>query len=100
MKIDTISAVELDLYINKKDIIIVDVRNEKEYKEKHICGAINFPLEFIEQFYGAKEALIILYCERGAASLIAASKLQRKGYNVKSVVGGISSYKGRFLCKD
>lgn len=100
MKIDTISAMELDIYADRDDVWIVDVRNPEEFRKKRICGAINLQLSQIDQFRGEKEKLIILYCERGATSLIAASRLQKKGYNVKSVVGGINSYRGRLLCRD
>lgn len=100
MKIDTISAMELDIYATREDVKIVDVRNPEEFRKKHICGAINVQLSQIDQFRGDRGELIVLYCERGATSLIAASRLQKMGYNVKSVVGGINSYRGRLLCRD
>lgn len=100
MRVDTISAIELDEYAKREDAIIVDVRNSEEFKKRHICGAVNIQLDGIEKINFKKEKLLILYCERGAASLLAASKLQNKGYRVKSVVGGINAYRGRLVCRD
>lgn len=100
MRIDTISVGELDNYAQRDDVIIIDVRNESDFKKKHICGAVNVQLENIEKISPERKELIILYCERGASSLIAASKLQKKGYRVKSVVGGINAYRGSLICKD
>ena len=39
----------------------------------------------------------ILYCERGGISLMAAKHLGNEGYHVKTVVGGILAYRGRYL---
>lgn len=99
MKIEMISATELDNYVKKDNVIIVDVRSAGEFGKSHICDAQNIPLDKIEKQVFEKEKTIIVYCERGAASLVAASQLQKKGYHVKSVVGGINSYHGRFLCR-
>lgn len=100
MKIETISVGELDNYARRNDVIIIDVRNEADFRKKHICGARNIQLENIEKINLEKGKMIILYCERGASSLLAASRLQKNGYRVKSVVGGINAYKGSLLCKD
>lgn len=97
MKISTIAASEIDKYVANSNVIIVDVRDEREYRNRHIKGAINVPLAQIDNRDFNSEMKIIVYCERGAKSIIAASKLLQKGYNVKTVVGGLSAYRGRFL---
>ena len=43
-----------------------------------------------------KNKIIILCCEKGAHSFYICSRLAQAGYNVKSLIGGISSYKGKY----
>lgn len=100
MFMKTISAFELDRYIGDKKYILIDVRSYDDFKKRHICGAINIALEEIDKISLPKDKEIIVYCERGATSIIAASKLMRMGYSVMSVVGGIQAYHGRFICND
>ena len=58
----------------------------------------NIPYEEMERSVPVKRNLIyILYCERGASSLMAAKHLARQGYQVKTAVGGILAYRGRYL---
>lgn len=97
MRISTISATELDKYAGLENVIIVDVRDAIAFKYRHFKGAINVPVREIEKTVFDKSKEIILYCERGASSLRAAAVLAQKGYNVKSVVGGINAYRGSFL---
>lgn len=98
--IETISASELECYIGNNKFVIIDVRNKEDYKKKHIYGAINIEAEDIINSKLSHDKIIILYCERGANSLMAASRLSKAGYKVKSVVGGIQAYHGRFLTRD
>lgn len=44
-----------------------------------------------------KNKIIVIYCDRGAHSFYICSKLAELGYNVKSLAGGINSYRGRYL---
>ena len=97
MNISTIAASELDRYVGRKDVIIVDVREVQAFNYKHFKGAINIPVREMEKVALDSSKEIILYCERGAASLKAAAFLAKRGYKVKSVVGGINAYKGSFL---
>ena len=67
-----------------KGAIIVDVRSSQEYKEGHICGAINIP-EYeinckIDKALHDKENEIVLYCSSGIRSKDAYKKLIKLGY--------------------
>lgn len=101
--IDTISAQQLDEYYRQDVVFIIDLRSQKEYLECHYFGALNLPYEDFDEIENTilehlpKEGLMILYCDRGSASLMAARELMKKGYRVKSVVGGIHSYSGSNL---
>jgi rhodanese-related sulfurtransferase len=98
MRVDTISSGMLDSYAKRSDTVIVDVRDKSEFAKMHICGAINIPMEEIESFYPERNKLLVFYCDRGAASIMAAAQMSRRGYSSKSVVGGIAAYRGKNIC--
>jgi rhodanese-related sulfurtransferase len=67
---------------DSKDFIIVDVRDESEFKEGHIPGATNIP---VETFAAKSEVLpkdkkIIVYCNTGGRSYTAYRKLMKLAY--------------------
>ena len=75
---------------------IIDVRSSYDYSISHIPTAINIPYNdfVIEKCRLPKNKTLILYCNRGGASLILTRDLCKQGYNVKNVYGGINSYRG------
>lgn len=98
LPIDTISADELDHYIDRNDVLIIDLRSRDVFAKNHLKSAINVPYEELQTYrYFSRKKTLILYCERGSSSLFAARELMKRGYRVKSVVGGIRSYQGSNL---
>lgn len=81
--------------------IIVDVRPKEEFLRGHIPMAINIPLEDIENGYYnlTKNSTILVYCENGGGSTMAARILSEKGYKVINAVGGLSKYQGALTVK-
>jgi molybdopterin/thiamine biosynthesis adenylyltransferase/rhodanese-related sulfurtransferase len=81
--------------------VLVDVREQHEYEESHIPGAIHVPrghLESrIEGKVGDKSQPVVLYCASGQRSALAAHTLQSLlGYDdVASMTGGITLWKDR-----
>ena len=74
--------------------VLLDVREENEFREGHIPGAVNLPLSKITSISYAKETPLFLYCLRGSRSSKAAWILKELGFsNIKSI-GGITKYKG------
>ena len=96
---EAISAKSLDNYIGRKDCMIIDLRDAGDYWQSHILGAYHLPYERLKSTFLRKDILYVLYCERGSASLAAAKELAEKGYQVKSVVGGIMAYRGKYLTR-
>ena len=87
----TMEEVKADLD-QHKDIIILDVRFEDEYKEGHIPEAYLLPLPELEE--KAKEVLpmdkpIYVYCRSGQRSSKAVMKLKALGYMNVFNIGGI-----------
>jgi sulfur-carrier protein adenylyltransferase/sulfurtransferase len=81
--------------------VLVDVREQHEFEESHIPGAIHVPrghLESrIEGKVGDKSRPVVLYCASGQRSALAAHTLQSLlGYDdVASMTGGITLWKDR-----
>jgi molybdopterin/thiamine biosynthesis adenylyltransferase/rhodanese-related sulfurtransferase len=81
--------------------VIVDVREQNEWDEAHIPGAVHVPRSYLEsRIEGAapdKSERVILYCQSGNRSAWAADALQKVlGYeNVESMKGGITLWKDR-----
>lgn len=97
--VENISARELDSYVNAPGFMVIDLRMRKEYREGHIKGAVNVPSgEFGRKLPDLNTGLV-LYCQRGGMSMAVARELSRKGYRVKTVVGGIRAYRGKNLVK-
>jgi len=99
-RIEFISSENIDKYIeemNKRKIIIVDVRNKDKFEEAHLKSAINISyMDIVSGRYILPlNSEIVVYCDRGGLSMKAARKLVASGYNVKNLVGGIRNYVGK-----
>ncbi|MDO5426082.1 MAG: rhodanese-like domain-containing protein [Eubacteriales bacterium] len=98
MKFEMIPAKELDACIDRQDTFLIDLRAPEEYAQGHVRGAVNIPYERLKNTYLLpRERVLILYCDRGATSMAAARELAEQGYRVKTVIGGILSYRGKNL---
>ena len=73
--------------------ILLDVRTQEEFDEKHIPGAIVIPVEEVAQRAEAelpnKDQLILVYCRSGRRSKTAAQTLVDLGYTNIREFGGI-----------
>lgn len=95
--VNAISSSEATQLINREDAQVIDLREAKEFKARHISGALNIPnsklesrLSELEKF---KENPIILVCKAGQQSAAAASKLEKAGFDkVKRLRGGMSQW--------
>jgi len=96
-KYTDITVEEAKQIIETGNVILVDVRTQEEYNEKHIDGAILIPNETITDSQPAelpdKDADILVYCRSGKRSSEAAKKLADMGYtNVYNMLGGINEW--------
>lgn len=78
--------------------VLLDVRTPQEYREGHIPGSKNAPLQSLGEGRGVpagKDVPLFVYCHSGARSRQAAGILTRMGYeNVKNI-GGMAAYTGK-----
>lgn len=78
--------------------VLLDVRTPEEFKEGHIPGSKNVPLQTIERVANIiedKNTPIFVHCLSGGRSGQAASVLEKMGYNNVINIGGISAYRGK-----
>lgn len=77
----------------EKDYIILDVRTQEEFDEKHIPGAVLIPdyeiADKAEDILTDKNQLILVYCRSGRRSKLAAEELVKLGYTNIKEFGGI-----------
>ena len=77
--------------MEENEYIILDVRTNEEYQQEHIKDSINIPYDTInENVELDKNKLILVYCQSGNRSSIAANTLIELGYNVYDM-GGINT---------
>lgn len=91
MKFYMLHPKRIDEMVKKEHAIVIDVRERTSYQNFHYPGAYNYPYEEIGRWAGRlpKNRKLILYCEYGSTSLLAARRLSREGYTVYTVNGGI-----------
>jgi phage shock protein E len=82
--------------------VIIDVREQEEWNEGHIPGAIHLSRGTIELDIEEKipdpNAMIVCHCGSGGRSALAAESLQKMGYNnVRSMAGGLKAWKAAEL---
>jgi rhodanese-related sulfurtransferase len=85
-KIETtkLSPAEVKAWLDSgaADFTIVDVRDEQEFAEGHIPGALNIPVSrfAVESDRLGKDKKIIVYCNSGGRSYLSYRKLMKLGY--------------------
>lgn len=86
------------IFQEKGDYLIVDVRRADEFTEGHIPGAINIANEDIASAepteLSDKEQVIYVYCRSGNRSKQASAKLAAMGYTNIVEFGGILDWTG------
>lgn len=82
----------IDNYDKNKDVVIIDVRTESEYKSGHLKEAVNIPVGEIGSIEYDKDTKIIVYCRSGSRSANAAKVLSEMGYSKVLDMGGIINW--------
>ncbi len=79
--------------------LVLDVRNRSEWSEGHVPGATNIPLaELVSRVHELRaysDRPIVVHCQGGSRSAVAASVLQAAGFpDVSDVEGGFRAWVG------
>jgi rhodanese-related sulfurtransferase/glyoxylase-like metal-dependent hydrolase (beta-lactamase superfamily II) len=95
-RIDRITAVSLAEQLGGSEApLVLDVRSEKEWSGAHIDGSRNIPLRHLSERLTEvpSDRPVVVHCEGGYRSAIAASLLARAGRrNVMDLVGGFKAW--------
>jgi len=80
------------------DVQLADVRENNEWAEGHLPGAVHLPKSYLEQWaedrIPDKDKTTVLYCAGGVRSAMAADTLAKLGYShVISMSGGFNRWK-------
>jgi rhodanese-related sulfurtransferase len=83
----------MKLYFARDPHILVDTREESEWKAGHVVGAVHICKGVIErdieERFPDKDIKLVLYCGGGFRTVLAADNLQKMGYrNTISLAGG------------
>ena len=85
-----------DLHRELAHFQVIDVRRQPEFDDGHIEGARLMPLHKLESMLGSldRDRPIAVHCKGGYRSAIAASLVQRAGFqNVMNVIGGFDAWR-------
>jgi rhodanese-related sulfurtransferase len=91
--IKQITPKELD---QKKGMMLIDIRTDKEFERGHIPGAVHVPLAEIGDRVKKlkKDKELVVYCQSGNRSIWAIKRLMGMGYkNLSSLKGGYNAWK-------
>jgi phage shock protein E len=82
----------------KKGALVIDVRSSGEFRSGHLPSAINIPLGELESALPLrvrdKNQVLLLHCQSGMRSGIAAKKLKGMGYPNVFNLGSLSRASG------
>jgi molybdopterin/thiamine biosynthesis adenylyltransferase/rhodanese-related sulfurtransferase len=97
-EISEVDATEARELIESQEPVVVDVREQDEWDEGHIAGAVHIPrghLESrIERVAPDRSQRVLVYCSAGNRSAFAAKTLGELGYqDVSSLAGGFTDWK-------
>jgi len=93
-----ISVDDLAKRLPANGVVLIDVRNDNEWNDGHIESAIHIPLGHLAERINDVPAgkPIVVHCQMGGRSSIAASLLQRLGRkNVTNLSGGYDAWSSR-----
>jgi sulfur-carrier protein adenylyltransferase/sulfurtransferase len=97
-EVDEVDAARARALIDSGDPLVLDVREQDEWDEGHLPGAVHIPrgnLESrIERAAPEHSRPIVVYCAAGNRSAFAAKTLEELGYeDVVSLAGGFTDWK-------
>ena len=85
-------------YAETENAVLLDVRTPQEYREGHIPGSKNVPLQQLDKISSVaenKDIPLFVYCYSGGRSRQVTAMLQHMGYTNVQNIGGIGAYQGK-----
>lgn len=81
----------------KEELVLLDVREPREYEKARIAGSTLIPLGFLKARLGEldKGAKLVVLCKIGGRSASAVNFLREQGFDAVSLAGGIDAWSAR-----
>ncbi len=95
-----VSATELSELMKTGEVTVIDVRGRSEWEAGHIPGVPNIPVGYLTDHLREipESGPVVMHCQSGARSAIAASVLQANGWtNVVNLTGGFTDWQKQKL---
>ncbi len=95
-KVQAADVKQIKEWLDRNEILLVDVRETKEYEVEHIAGALLLPLSSFdaEYFPTLPGKNIVLHCAVGKRSEAAGRMLLNEGHNdIVHMTGGMDAWK-------
>ncbi len=97
----SVSASQLVIMMNADEAVLVDVRPANEFQGGHIHGAINIPhakiASRIAELEKCRSKVVVLADSMGQHVGGAGRALNKEGYNVRRLRGGMTEWRGENL---
>lgn len=82
---------------NDGDTLVLDVRDEKEYKAGHVLNAKNVPVGSLDQrlheLQKYKQRDVVVYCDNGMRTSKAMGRLKKEGFEkLHTLAGGLAAW--------
>lgn len=98
---ETISVHQLTALVNRENAVVLDVRENSEYKEGHIIDALHIPYakltERLAELEKHKNKPIVIVDKMGQHSGAAGKQLREAGYQVSRLDGGMTEWRSSNL---
>ena len=95
-QVNRTSAKEFEKTYREEKPLVFDIRKKSEYDSEHIVGAVNIPLNELNQHLAEfpKDKPFIIHCGGGYRSMVASSILKSRGWdNFSDIDGGLDAVK-------
>jgi len=95
--VPNLSPYEATQLLNSGDALFIDVRDDKEFKNGHIKGSRNIPVNQLDKHMHDiekhKDSDVIVYCENGMRASRASGKLRKAGFSkLSTIAGGLAQW--------
>ncbi len=98
---ETISAHQLTHLVNRENALVLDVRENAEFKEGHIVDSLHIPFsklkERLSELSKYQDKPIVIVDKMGQHSGAAGKQLKEAGFNVARLDGGMTEWRASNL---
>ena len=98
----TVTPLEATRLINREDAVLLDVREDSEYRGGHIINSVHIPLSVLDkrldELEKHKDRPIVVACRTGNRSAAACTRLSKAGFaQVYNLGGGVLAWENANL---